>query len=103
MSSKLSLFSMLLLATLLVFAQQNISYAQQQLQSESQIAILTVNINSASAEEIADILTGVGLNKAKSIVAYRDANGAYKKVDDLLNVKGIGPATLSKNRERLRL
>jgi len=103
MSSKLSLFSMLLLATLLVFAQQNISYAQQQLQSESQIPILTVNINSASAEEIADILTGVGLNKARSIVAYRDANGAYKKVDDLLNVKGIGPATLSKNRERLRL
>ena len=103
MSSKFSLFAMLALATLLVFAQQNITLAQKQLQTDTQIPILTVNINSASAEEIADLLTGIGLNKAKSIVAYRQENGAFAKVDDLLNVKGIGPATLKKNRARLRL
>ena len=103
MSSKLSLFTMLVMATLLVFAQQNITLAKKQLQSEVQVPILTVNINSASAEEIADLLTGVGISKAQAIVAYRKANGAFSKIDDLLNVKGIGPATINKNRERLKL
>lgn len=103
MSSKLSLFVMLVLATLLVFAQQNITLAQKQIQGKTEIPILTVNINSASAQEIADLLTGIGLNKAKSIVAYRQENGAFSKLEDLLNVKGIGPATLRKNKDRLRL
>lgn len=103
MSSKLSLFVMLVLATLLVFAQQNITLAQKQIQGKTEIPILTVNINSASAQEIADLLTGIGLSKAKSIVAYRQENGAFSKLEDLLNVKGIGPATLRKNKDRLRL
>ena len=103
MSSKLPMYATMLLAVLLVFTQHNIAYAQKQLQSDTQIPILTVNINSASAEEIANILTGVGINKAKAIVEYRKANGAFTKVDDIVNVKGIGQATLTKNRDRLRL
>ena len=42
-----------------------------------------VNVNSASAEDIADSLKGVGTNKAEAIVEYRNANGKFKHVDEL--------------------
>ncbi len=57
-----------------------------------------VNINKASASEIASALTGIGEAKAKMIVSYRKKNGAFKKVADLENVKGIGKATIKKNK-----
>lgn len=62
-----------------------------------------VNVNTASAEEIADALVGVGLAKAKAIVEYREANGAFKDVYELENVKGIGARTLSQNEARIRV
>jgi competence protein ComEA len=58
-----------------------------------------VNVNTASAEEIADSLKGVGLSKARSIVAYREANGSFLHVDELVNVKGIGLRTVDQNRD----
>lgn len=61
----------------------------------------TVNINQASAQEIADTLQGVGMTKAEEIVRYRDSNGAFKHADELVNVKGIGLATVDKNRDRI--
>lgn len=57
-----------------------------------------VNINTATAEEIADSLKGVGESKAQLIIQYRDANGAFTHVDELVNVKGIGISTVDKNR-----
>lgn len=63
----------------------------------------SVNINQASAQEIADALQGVGMTKAEEIVRYRDSHGAFKHVDELVNVKGIGLATVDKNRERISL
>ena len=77
--------------------------AEKSAQSSQQITTLTVNINKASAEEISDVMTGVGLKKAVAIVEYRKKMGAFKIVDDLLGVKGIGPATLKKNRHKLKL
>jgi competence protein ComEA helix-hairpin-helix repeat region len=62
-----------------------------------------INVNTASADALAEILTGIGPKKAEAIVAYREANGPFKSVDDLLQVKGIGPATLEKNRDRISL
>lgn len=62
-----------------------------------------VNINSADAGEIAAALQGIGAEKAKAIVAYREKNGPYKSVDELEQVKGIGPATISKNRDDILL
>jgi competence protein ComEA len=61
----------------------------------------TVNINQASAEEIAEALTGVGVVKAEEIVRYREANGAFQHADELVNVKGMGLATVDKNRDRI--
>jgi len=62
-----------------------------------------VNVNSASAEEIAESLKGVGLSKAEAIVSYRSENGEFKHVDELVNVKGIGIRTVDINRKYILL
>ncbi len=62
-----------------------------------------VNINTASAEEIAESLNGVGLSKAALIVEYREANGPFSHLDELVNVKGIGIRTIDKNKEVILL
>lgn len=60
-----------------------------------------VNINTATAEQIATELKGVGNSKAQAIVAYRTQNGAFNSVDDLAMVKGIGEKTVAANRENI--
>lgn len=57
-----------------------------------------VNVNTASAEQISENLKGIGPSKAELIVAYREANGAFLHVDELVNVKGIGIKTIDRNR-----
>lgn len=62
-----------------------------------------VNINKATASEIATALTGVGLNKAEAIVAYRTQNGDFKQASDIVQVKGIGNAIYEKNKQDILL
>jgi competence protein ComEA len=62
-----------------------------------------VNINTASADALQKELSGIGAAKAAAIVAYRDENGAFASIDELIEVKGIGKALVDKNRERLAL
>ena len=62
-----------------------------------------VNINSASAVNIAKSLKGVGLKTAEAIVAYRDAHGAFKSLESITMVKGVGSKTLKKNSARILL
>jgi competence protein ComEA len=62
-----------------------------------------VNINTASAAELAESLSGVGLKRAEDIVAWRERHGPFKSADELGNVKGVGSATIEKNRTRIRL
>lgn len=57
-----------------------------------------ININTATAKEL-EKLPGIGKAIAERIVEYRQANGAFKNVDDLSKVKGIGKATLDKLRD----
>ncbi|HCE7671837.1 TPA: helix-hairpin-helix domain-containing protein, partial [Pseudomonas aeruginosa] len=46
-------------------------------------------------------LNGVGEAKARAILEYRAAHGPFVSVDQLLEVKGVGPALLEKNRSRI--
>ena len=58
---------------------------------------LSININAATADEIADGLLGVGPVIAAAIVAYRERHGRFETPQDLVAVAGIGEATLAKN------
>jgi len=62
-----------------------------------------VNINKASAQEIAQALSGIGLKKAQAIVSFRDQYGAFKTADEIVAVKGIGASTLKNNRQDILL
>lgn len=62
-----------------------------------------VNVNTATAEEIADGVKGIGPSKARLIVEYREANGDFDHVDELVNVKGIGIRTVDINRDYILL
>jgi competence protein ComEA len=62
-----------------------------------------ININQASAEQLAENLKGVGLKKAQAIVQYREKIGSFQTQNQLLNVKGIGAATLEKNEGNILL
>ncbi len=64
---------------------------------------VTVNVNTASAEEISTLLKGVGIKKAQAIVEYRQQHGAFENKEDLTKVKGIGSATVSRNSSRILL
>lgn len=60
-----------------------------------------VDINKADARTIAEMLVGVGMVRAEEIVAYRSMFGDFRSIDELLEVPGIGAATLEKNRTRI--
>lgn len=62
-----------------------------------------VSINSASAEELAQALNGVGMKKAQAIVNYREENGPFKTVEDLRQVPGMGGSLVEKNLSHLKL
>ncbi|EJN18768.1 competence protein ComEA-like protein with helix-hairpin-helix repeat region [Pseudomonas sp. GM78] len=62
-----------------------------------------VDLNKADAPTLQRELSGVGEAKALAIVAYRESNGPFASVDELLEVKGIGKALLDKNREKLQV
>lgn len=67
------------------------------------LAAETVNLNKADAAAIQQSLIGIGPVKAEAIISYRKKNGKFSGVDDLLNVKGIGPGLIKKNKKYLSL
>ncbi|MFO7305337.1 MAG: helix-hairpin-helix domain-containing protein [Gammaproteobacteria bacterium] len=62
-----------------------------------------VDINTADAATIARELEGIGLSRAQAIVEYREKHGAFKSVEELRKVKGIGAKTIELNRANIRL
>ena len=56
-----------------------------------------ININTATETEL-ESLTGVGPVTAAAIIQYRTEHGPFASVDDLIDVSGIGPATLEELR-----
>ncbi len=61
-----------------------------------------VNVNTATAEELA-VLPGIGEAKARAIVDAREARGGFRSVDELVEVKGIGDAALTRIRPYVAL
>ena len=66
----------------------------------AQEEVAKVNINLASAEEIAQ-LKGIGPSYAERIIEYRETHGPFESPDDITKVKGIGTKTLEANRGRI--
>lgn len=63
----------------------------------------TININTADAETLADVLHGVGPAKARAIIDYRATHGPFTAVSELKRVRGIGDAVLRTNAGRMRV
>ncbi len=90
----MKLFHTLFLTLILLFSSAAMS---------AQTLATKININTASAEQIATAMTGIGESKAKAIVKYRKSNGKFKSVQDLENVDGIGAKTVAKNKDKIAL
>ena len=89
----------LLLGFIPVFTPLTLYAAEIAVASQAQV----VNINHADAASLAAALNGVGLSRAEEIVRYRESYGPFLHIDDLLHVRGIGQATIDKNRDRISL
>ncbi len=62
-----------------------------------------LNSNTAKADEIAQVMIGVGPAKAEAIIKDRKERGDFKTLDDMTRVKGIGLATIAKNRDNISI
>ncbi|AWF82021.1 DNA-binding protein [Microbulbifer sp. A4B17] len=96
------LFSVVFALVFSLFLSPSI-YAGEPESIDTKEVMLSVNVNSASAAELADKLDGIGEARAQLIIEYREEHGPFTSVEQLLNVKGIGAATLDKNRGIIRL
>lgn len=63
---------------------------------------VTVSINNGTLEEL-DSLPGIGPSTAQSIIDYRNANGLFQTIEDIMNVKGIGEAKFEKMKDMITL
>lgn len=61
-----------------------------------------ISINTANAAQL-DSLPGIGQTYAQRIVDYRAANGGFKSIDEIKNVKGIGDATYNKLKDKITI
>lgn len=59
-----------------------------------------ININTAAAEELVS-LSGIGEGRAADIIAYREENGAFSRIEDIMKVSGIGEKTFEEIKERI--
>jgi competence protein ComEA len=61
-----------------------------------------INLNSADVW-LLEVLPGIGQDKAQAIVAYRTTQGPFRRIEDLLNVEGIGETTLNRIRNYITI
>ena len=61
-----------------------------------------ISINTATKEELMT-LSGIGEAKAESIVKYREENGIFERLEDIMNVSGIGTSAYTKIKDSIKL
>lgn len=61
-----------------------------------------ININTATLEEL-QVIPGIGESKAKDIIDYRNQNGLFQKIEDLMNISGIGEKTFIKFKDYIKV
>lgn len=61
-----------------------------------------INLNTATLEEL-DVLPGIGPSKAKAIIDYRTKYGDFRSLEQIMEVKGIGPKLFEKMKERITI
>jgi competence protein ComEA len=76
--------------------------ADEQAAAKAANETLRVDVNRADAKELAK-LPGIGEQVAKRIIAYREENGPFEKLEELMNVRGIGEKTFLKLEPHLTL
>ena len=86
-------------------AQQGISALEQSVTGvssgqESSAVAVKVNINTADIAQLCT-LSGIGESRARDIIAYREANGAFQSTEEIMNVSGIKEATFQKIKDEI--
>jgi competence protein ComEA len=79
------------------------SKAPVAMEASTSVQLAKVDLNKADAPTLQRELSGVGEAKALAIIAYRESNGPFASVEELLEVKGFGKALLEKNREKVQV
>ena len=101
MKIQTKLFILLLTGLLTVFG--NLALADEAIDTALSKAMLlepmAVNINTASAEEMAESLKGIGLKTAEAIVTFRNNEGLFTSPEAIMAVKGIGDFTFEVNKD----
>jgi comEA protein len=95
------------LLVILLFLQPSLqagapSPQQTEAQKEKSATVSTIDINQASEEDFAK-LPGIGPELARRIVAFREKHGSFRRVEDLLVIKGIGHKKWKKIRPYVRV
>jgi competence protein ComEA len=94
----ITLASWMLAAPVALYAQS--AQASDAAAAKSSAATSVVNLNTATAAQL-ESLPGIGAKTAERIIEYRQKNGNFKKVEELMNVKGIGEKSFLKLKNRL--
>ena len=74
--------------------------AQKAAKPPAAASTAVINLNSATAAQFAD-LPGIGLKTGELIVQYREKNGPFKKIEEIMNVRGIGEKSFLRIKDRL--
>lgn len=80
----------------------NVDDSINNIESDNSIKNNRISINTASIEQL-QTLSGIGLSKATAIVEYREENGLFSKIEDIVNVSGIGESVFEKIKDNITL
>lgn len=87
-------------AAVTVAAPSSASALQEKSQDAKAAPAQVVNLNTAPAEQL-ERLPGVGPSTAARIIEYRQKNGGFKKIEEVMNVRGIGEKAFLKMKSQL--